>query len=224
MSEPSARVTCLPEPLPADPMPLLVEWFTRAMAESGLPNPNAFSLATAGADGRPSVRIVLCKRLGTDGRLDFYTNYEGGKGRDLADNPEGAACFFWDSLDQQARLEGPVRRVPEAESDAYFASRPWASRVGAWASEQSRPVSSRAEMVAKVAAAMRRFGIDPERPPGPEAAVEVPRPPHWGGYQLTARRVELWISGPARVHDRAEWRREVIAGRCGAWVGTRLQP
>lgn len=218
----------LPTVLPADPMPLLTSWFGRARTERVAPNPNAMALATIDGQGRPSVRIVLCKRLGADGTLDFYTNYQGRKGRELETRPEGAACFFWDTLDLQARLEGPVGRVPDAESDAYFASRPWASKVGAWASDQSRPIGSHAELLAKVADAMRRFGVDPDRPPPPGAQVEIPRPPHWGGFRLTARRVELWISGPGRVHDRAEWTR-ALPERAGArppaaWLAGRLQP
>lgn len=209
----------LPTPLPADPMPLLMSWFERARSERVTPNPNAFALATIDEGGRPTVRIVLCKRLGGDGTLDFYTNYEGRKGRELSARPEAAGCFYWDRLDVQARLEGGVSRLSAGENDAYFASRPWASKVGAWASEQSRPIASHEELLAKVSAAMRRFGIDPGDPPAFDAVIDIPRPPHWGGYRLTARRVELWISGPGRVHDRAEW---VRAGR--AWSSTRLQP
>lgn len=211
----------LPTPLPPDPMPLLMSWFDRARGEGVAPNPNAFTLATIDEHGRPAARIVLCKHLGADGALDFHTNYEGRKGRELAARPEAAACFFWDTLDLQARLEGAVARLSPAESDAYFSSRAWASKVGAWASDQSRPIASHAELLSKVAAAMRRFGIDPDRPPPPGASFDIPRPPHWGGFRLTARRVELWISGPARVHDRAEW----VRGAAGLpWTATRLQP
>jgi pyridoxamine 5'-phosphate oxidase len=216
----------LPDPLPGDPMPLLRSWLDRACREKVQPNPNAFSLATIDPDGRPSVRVVLCKNLDASaGTIEFYTNYDGRKGRALAVHPEAAACFFWDPLDLQARVEGPAQPLTAAENDAYFASRPWASRIGAWASDQSRPIPSRAELLAKVEAAMRRFGLDPGRPPTDNATVVIPRPPHWGGYRLIARRVELWVSGVGRLHDRAEWHRELPpGGPPSPWSPTRLQP
>jgi pyridoxamine 5'-phosphate oxidase len=120
------------------------------------------------------------------------------------------------------RLEGPVSEVPAEESDAYFASRPWESRIGAWASDQSRPIASRHELLAKVRDTMVRFGLDPARPPEPGSQISIPRPPHWGGFRLRADRVELWVSGPGRIHERAEWVRAAAAA--GGWTASRLQP
>lgn len=216
----------LPDPLPSDPFPLFASWFERARAERIQANPNGFTLATVDADGRPSARVVLCKGIDVAvGSITFYTNYEGRKGRELDAHPEAAACFWWDALELQARLEGIVERIGESESDAYFQSRPWLSRIGAWASDQSRPIASRRDMLARVVATMRRFGLDPDRPPLDEPNTQIPRPPHWGGFRLTARRVELWISGAGRVHDRAEWSRELPrSGGPDPWRSTRLQP
>jgi pyridoxamine 5'-phosphate oxidase len=185
------------------------------------PNPNAMVMATVDADGRPSARVVLCKGLrGEDGSVVFFTNYESRKGGALAAHPRAALVFHWDALDRQVRIEGSVSRVPDAESDAYFAGRPWESRVGAWSSAQSRPVRSRRELLERVEATMRKFGIDPKSPPKPGAAVDIPRPPHWGGYRVTADSVELWVSGKGRIHDRAVWKRE----GSGPWRATRLCP
>lgn len=211
----------LPEPLPAEPFTLVASWLDEATRLKVAPNPNAFTLATIDPDGRPAARILLCKGLDPRaGWIEFFTNYTGRKGLALGANPRAAACFFWDTLDRQVRIEGTVARCPEARSDEYFASRPWESRIGAWSSDQSRPIQSRAAMAAKVDQTMRRFGIDPANPPKPGAEPAIPRPPHWGGFRLTADRVELWVSGIGRVHDRAVWARD---GR-GEWSATRLQP
>ncbi len=219
----------LPEPLPSDPFPLFLSWFNDAAARAVQPNPNAFTLATVDPDGRPAARILLCKSVDpAAGAITFFSNYTSRKGRAMEANPRAAACFHWDALDRQVRVEGPVARVSAQESDAYFASRPWESRVGAWASEQSRPIASQADLAAKVMASMQRFGLDPMNPPARGAPVTIPRPPHWGGYRLTADRVELWVSGPGRIHDRAAWTRAVTqagAGfQTGPWSGTRVQP
>ena len=128
----------LPEPLPADPFPLFTRWFNQAQAATAQPNPNAMTLASVGENGRPAARIVLCKDIdAASGHIVFHTNYRGRKGRELERHPFAAAVFHWDALDRQARLEGPVERSPESESDAYFRSRPWLSRIGAWVSDQS---------------------------------------------------------------------------------------
>jgi pyridoxamine 5'-phosphate oxidase len=210
---------CLPEPLPADPFPLFESWLNDAEARRTQPNPNSFCLATIDPDGRPSARILLCKGIDqAAGAIEFFTNYQSRKGMALDANPRAAACFHWDVLDRQARIEGAVVRVPATRSDEYFASRPWESRIGAWASDQGKPLASRAELAEKVRATMRRFGL--ERPPGPGQAVSIPRPPHWGGFRLIADRVELWVSGAGRVHDRAAWTRRSD----GTWDRTRLQP
>ncbi len=226
----------LPEPLPPDPFPLFLAWFRRARDQRVQPNPNAFSLATIDPDGAPSTRIVLCKDIDpTRGSFTFYTNYRGRKGRALDAHPRAAAAFHWDTLDLQARFEGLVVRASAAESDAYFATRSWMSRIGAWASDQSQPVASRAAMLARADAALRRFGIDPAHPPGADAQIDVPRPPHWGGFRLVASYVELWVGSKVRLHDRACWRRDLAATRDesgmlsdvaggGNWVSMRLQP
>lgn len=221
----------LPDALPTDPMPLFKAWFDEAAAKKVQPNPNAMTVATVDPDGKIGARILLCKEVDVaTGSIVFFTNYTGRKSVAIDAGSRAAVVFHWDVLDKQVRIEGPVVRVPGAESDAYFASRPWESRVGAWSSDQSKPVGSRAEMRAKVEAAMRKFGIDPARPPsGADAAkIVIPRPPHWGGYRVWAERMELWISGVGRVHDRAAWTRGLTRSgdgyRGGTWGATRLQP
>jgi pyridoxamine 5'-phosphate oxidase len=161
----------------------------------------------------------------------FFTNYLSRKGHQLAENPRAAAVIHWDALHRQVRIEGPVVQAPAADSDAYFASRPWQSRVGAWASEQSAPVGSREALKKAVAATAERFGV-----PDPSQAVSeahdelvIPRPPHWGGYRLWADSVELWVEGEGRIHDRARWTRELTPQAdgffgVGRWSATRLQP
>src|SRR6185295_227981 len=132
------------------------------------------------------------------GYAEFFTNYTSPKSVGLESNPRAALVFHWDALDRQVRLEGRAARSPAARSDEYFASRPWQSRIGAWASDQSKPIASRLAMTDRVSAAMKRFGLDPSNPPPPGAVVQIPRPPHWGGYRIYAERVELWVSGSGR--------------------------
>ena len=207
----------LPSTLPDDPMPLFAEWFAGARAAMAQPNPDSMALATVGADGRPSVRIVLCKKLVTEpGYAVFFTNYDSRKGEELTAHPRAAAVFHWDSFGRQVRLEGPVVRSPAEESDEYFASRALDSRIGAWASLQSQPLGSRKTLLKRVAVEAARHG------------THVPKPPHWGGYRLWPESVELWIEGPFRVHDRARWTRALElegAGYApGPWSATRLYP
>lgn len=225
----SLRREDLPEPLPPEPFALLKTWFDEACGERVAPNPDAMTLATVDPDGRPSARVVLCKEIEVaSGSVVFYTNYASRKGRALATCPWAASVFHWDSLDRQARVEGFVTRVSDAESDAYFATRPLESQIGAWASAQSEPIASRAELLARVEAVLRQFGwLEVAGASGPPAPI--PRPPNWGGYRLHADRVELWVAGAGRVHDRALWVRtlEIDAGavrRAGPWRATRLQP
>ncbi len=217
----------LPETLPADPMPVLGAWLDEATQAKITPNPNAITLATADERGRPSARIVLCKAIVQDpGYLVFYTNSTSRKGRELAANPHVAAVFHWDAYGRQGRVEGRVVRSPDSESDAYFASRHWASRLGAWASEQSRPIESREALLEKVAQKVIELDLDlgamlDGRP------VEIPRPEYWHGYRLWIERAELWAGGTGRIHDRAVWTRPVGEGErpdVGAWSATRLQP
>jgi pyridoxamine 5'-phosphate oxidase len=181
-------------------------------------------LATVGAEGAPSARVVLCKRLDPSGYLVFFTNYQSRKGRELIEHPRAAAVMHWDTLHRQVRIEGPVIRSPSTESDEYFATRALASRVGAWASRQSEPLASRATLADEVARFEKQFGVDSGAP-----TAHVPRPPHWGGFRLWIDRLELWVEGPGRIHDRAVWARELqkqdeftYAG--GAWGATRLNP
>jgi pyridoxamine 5'-phosphate oxidase len=207
----------LPSSLPEDPMPLFEEWFSGVRKARAQPNPDSMALATATADGRPSVRVVLCKKLiANPGYVVFFTNYDSRKGGELDANPRAAAVLHWDAFGRQVRLEGPIVRSPAAESDEYFASRALDSRIGAWASLQSQPLDSRRTLLKRVASEAARFG------------PHVPRPPHWGGYRLWPDTVELWIEGPFRVHDRARWTRTLeLQGDGfdpGPWQPTRLYP
>jgi pyridoxamine 5'-phosphate oxidase len=208
----------LPTPLPYDPMPLFAQWFEEARARQVQRNADAMVLATASADGRPSARIVLLKDLDVArGYVVFYTNYDSRKGREIDANPRAAGVVHWDALGRQVRLEGPVRVSPADESDAYFASRPLDSRIGAWASLQSESLDSRTTLLDRVADVRARFG------------ETVPRPPRWGGFRLWAESVELWVEGAFRVHDRARWTRALAPDPSGGfitgpWRATRLYP
>jgi len=185
----------------ADPLAVFVEWQALA-AERGGVMPDAFALATATPDGRPSVRTVLYKGV-LDGAVRLVTNYDSRKGRELTDNPHGALMFFWPVLDRQVRMEGRLERAPASESDAYFASRDRESQLGAWASAQSQPVPTRAALMAAFQRVQERF-----------AGAPVPRPPHWGVVHLIPERIELWLAGAHRLHDRFAYTREVAGWRC----------
>ena len=221
----------LPDPLPAEPLALVSAWLDEAWAARRQPNANAMVLATVSSDGQPSARVVLCKGIVPHpGYIVFYTNYHSAKGRELSGNPRAAAVMHWDALHRQVRIEGPVASAPAADSDAYFASRSWQKRIAAWASAQSEPVASRAQLMENVARAARRFGTPVPGTAAAEAAADfaIPRPPHWGGFRLWAAAVELWCEGDARMHDRARWQRTLLsaAGALsgGPWAATRLQP
>jgi pyridoxamine 5'-phosphate oxidase len=168
----------------------------RGVGPERLPEPTAFSLATVGADGRPSVRMLLLKDA-SDAGFVFYTNYESRKGRDLLAHPAAAMCFHWQPLDRQVRIEGPVERVSDDEADAYFASRPRGSQLSAWASRQSEPMGDPGELDRRFAEAEAKFATGP-----------VPRPPHWSGFRLIPQSVEFWISQPSRLHIRHLYTRE----------------
>jgi pyridoxamine 5'-phosphate oxidase len=224
----------LPDPLPADPMPLAATWFRQAWDEQVQRNPNSMSLATTGADGRPSVRVVLCKEIVVDpGYLVFYTNYASRKGQELAAQPWAAVVFQWDTLGRQLRIEGPVVLALASESDDYFASRPWRSRLAAITSEQSAPIASRQLLIEKLReTATRHATPDPFMAPDDdqEPGLRLPRPENWGGYRLWAAAVELWVEGEHRLHDRARWTREILPTSAGGrfhaepWRHQRLQP
>lgn len=200
------------DPLPGDPLAVAATWLAEAFATRAQPNPHAVALATIEPDGRPSARMVLCQGIDrASGELVFYTDRSSHKGRALAADPRAAMVFYFSERSRQVRVEGAVRPTADTDGDTYFAGRPRESQIGAWASEQSHAVASRDELHARREAARNRF----------EADGVVARPARWGGYALRAERVELWIAGPARIHDRAHYER---ARGDDAWHGTRLQP
>src|SRR5450631_4115040 len=159
----------LPDPLPANPLELAAQWLSEAQRDARQPNPNSMILATVDSRGYPSARVVLCKEIAAQqGYILFYTNYRSRKGSELAANPRAAVVFHWDHMHRQVRAEGQVELLSDAENDAYFKSRPWQSRLGAWASRQSEPVESRSALSTAVAAAARRFHIPYAGPGSPE--------------------------------------------------------
>ena len=223
----------LPGELPSDPLPWVRDWLAEATAKEVQRNPNAMACVTVDADGRPAARMVLCKGIVVDpGYLVFYTNYRSDKARHIEANPQVALLFHWDALGRQVRIEGDAVRSPAEESDAYFAGRGWGSQIGAWGSDQSSPLESRHALVAQIRDRAIELGIEAFRNAQSIVAADrkvIPRPPHWGGYRIWARRVELWIEGRDRIHDRARWQRSLektAAGEfaTGEWLATRLQP
>jgi pyridoxamine 5'-phosphate oxidase len=188
-----------------DPLKQFTLWFEQAL-KAELPEPNAMTLATVGANGRPSTRLVLIKGFDQRG-IVWYTNYDSRKGRELAANPFAALQFHWVELERVVRIEGCVDKVEAAESDAYFHTRPLDSRIGAWASPQSQVIASRATLVANAAKVGAQYLLNP------------PRPPHWGGYRLVPDGWEFWQGRKSRLHDRLRYRLDN-----GAWVRERLAP
>ena len=204
----------LPEPLPGDPLPLVKAWLDEAQRE--IRNATAMAFATVDPDGRPSARMTICRGFDASaGWLVFYTDRESHKGRALAVHPWASCVFHWTAFERQVRVDGPVTLAPDADSDAYWNSRPIDARIAATASAQSQPLRSRAELLARIEELTKAGGA-------------VPRPPRWGGYRVWAERVELWVGQPARAHDRAMWTRLLTpmddGFKGGAWSATRLMP
>jgi len=190
-----------------DPIALAQRWFADAQA-AGVEQHDAMTLATATPDGRPSARAVLLKGIDARG-FAFFTNYESRKARELEANPHAALVLLWIPLQRQVRVTGSVARLSEEESDAYFGTRPRGSQLGAWASQQSRPLPDRAELESRWAALDERYG-----------GGAVPRPPHWGGYRVDPREIEVWQGRANRLHDRFAYTRAPDGG----WRRERLQP
>jgi len=191
----------------SNPFTQFQTWFNQALT-ADLPEPNAMTLATATAAGKPSARIVLLKGFDEDGFV-FYTNYASQKGQQLTNNPWASLVFWWGELERQVRIEGRVEKVSQAESEEYFASRPLGSRLGAWASPQSQVISSRAVLEDKIAELETKYDEE-----------TIPKPPNWGGYRLIPTEIEFWQGRPNRLHDRLRYRQQGD----GSWLRERLAP
>ena len=197
----------LEEDLDPDPFKQFESWFNTAL-ESEFVHADAFSLSTSSPDGKPAARMLLLKGFDENGFV-FYTNSESRKGKELASNPYCTICFWWDKLERQVRIEGRVEKVPDSEADAYFATRPRGSQIGAWASEQSRTISDRGYLE-------KRF----EEIEDKYRDREVPRPAYWNGYRLIPDSIEFWQGRPNRLHDRLRYKLQ----EDGSWVIDRLAP
>ena len=202
-----------PIPLADEPFELLHAWFEDARARGKYAEPAAMCLATATPDGRPSVRMVLCKHLDrAEHSLTFFTNYESRKGRELAQNPHAAGVFYWPHAERQARVAGVVERLSDAESDAYFKTRPVLSQIGAVVSPQSRVIQGCSKLLTAAAKLVATLRVD----------RGITRPAHWGGYRLRATEVELWSACIGRLHQRVRWSREDLT--CAQWTRDLLAP
>lgn len=189
----------------ADPLTQFEQWLSEAIIAK-VNEPTAMNVATVGENGRPSSRMVLLKEVNPNGFV-FFTNYQSRKGREIAENPFVSLTFFWAELQRQVRIEGRIEPISERESDAYFASRPYTSRLGAWASEQSQPIENYKALLLKSAKLALQYPLD------------VPRPPHWGGYLVIPDRLEFWQGRSSRLHDRIQY---CLAN--GEWEKVRLSP
>lgn len=194
--------------LPASPVDLFEQWLTQAFEED-LPEPTAMTLATAAKSGKVSSRIILLKGYDTGG-FQFYTNYHSKKGKDLSENPYAAMSFFWPELERQVRIEGRVEKIPPRDSDLYHSARPRNNQLGAWASEQSKPIANRETLQSQFDAVSKAY----------EKQNVIPRPPNWGGYKLIPSGIEFWQGRENRLHDRFYYERE----QTGRWSIQRLSP
>ncbi|MDH3806693.1 MAG: pyridoxal 5'-phosphate synthase, partial [Gammaproteobacteria bacterium] len=213
MTDPCSA-TRLPTELPSNPMDWAKAWLDEAFEKGVQRNPHTMTAVTVDETGQPTGRMVLCKEFVVDpGYLVFYTNYKSDKVRHLNHNNKIALVFHWDSFGRQVRLEGEAIRSPADESDAYFATRDWASQLGAWGSDQSSPLESRSALIAQVGKRAMKLGVGAARNWKSIAVADrpvIPRPPHWGGIRVWPRRIELWIEGTDRIHDRARWDRSLV--------------
>lgn len=214
----------LPAMLPQEPMSMLLAWFDDAAKSGKYDDPNAMTLATADTSGRPSARTVLCKSISAEPpSVRFFTNLESRKAHDLTANPHAACLFFWPHARRQARIEGDVARLSDAENDEYYATRHLLSRLGAWSSHQSQSLASREKLVADTIEIARKHNALTALLTGGDAVI--PRPPHWGGYVIHIRALELWVgSESGRLHDRARWTRTSAKDQPAAWSRERLCP
>ena len=195
-------------PKKSDPFDLFQDWFNEAQGCEAIEEPTAMTLATVDAHGMPWPRIVLLKDISEQG-FTFYTNLESIKGKHLADNPRAGLCFYWEPIQKQVRIVGNVERVSDDDADAYFASRPRESQLGAWASKQSTPLASMNDLMTRVGEFAQQF-----------ADQDVPRPPFWSGYRLAPTVIEFWLRQPFRLHDRLEYTRDDQ----GVWGSENLYP
>jgi pyridoxamine 5'-phosphate oxidase len=212
----------------ADPLRVALGWLDRVAASGLRRNPSGMALATVGENGRPAVRMVLLKKIVPDpGYGVFYTNYGSRKARELERSPWAAGVLYFEEHGRQIRIEGPVRKSPRAQSDAYFATRPFRSQLNAWVSVQSEPLDDPGELERRAAAMVEE--LDANSPPGEAPRRVLPRPPFWGGYRLWCEAVELWTEGSGRFHTRLRYERSLDADAdggfvAGPWRSRRLQP
>jgi len=223
----------LPDNLPGDPMHWADAWIKEAVAAADRPNPNSMTFVTVSSDGSPSARVVLCKRFVPDpGYLVFHTNYRSQKATEIATQSKVAVVFHWDNTGRQIRIEGIAVQSPAEESDAYFETRGWGARIGAWGSDQSQSVVSRDVLKQQIRDRATELGVmlgDDLQSLASDDVPDISRPPYWGGIRVWANAIELWKSGADRIHDRARWQRELVRSSehefsVSPWVGRRLQP